>query len=106
MRRMAVAGSLGLMVLAGTLAAPLAPLQASDANLAYNEWLIALGKAAAADPNYKRIPLDTPAQTKAFTDLTHQLYRKQIDADQYRAAVLAQYPGHEYEVGFIIAKLP
>ena len=106
MRRMLAAGLIGTMTLAGAVALPLGAAQASGKEDGYNEWLVALGKAASADPKYNRIPLDTEAQTKAFMDLTHQLYRKQISPDQYRAAVISQYPGHDYEVSFIIAQLP
>ena len=106
MRRIFAAGLIGAVALAGAVAIPPGAARASGKEDGYNEWLVALGKAASADPKYNRIPLDTEAQTKTFMYLTHQLYRKQIGANQYRAAAISQYPGKDYEVSFIIAQLP
>lgn len=106
MKKIFTAAIIASMALGGLIIGSLAPVQASAGADGYSEWLVAVSKAAAADPRYNRIPLDTDAQTKAFMELTHRLYRKQISADQYRAEVNSQYPGHDYEIGFIISRLP
>ena len=72
----------------------------------FNRWFIATAHAAGRDPNYRRIPLDTASQSKSFVDVTHRLYRGDITPDQFRAAVIAVYPGHDYELDFLIAHLP
>lgn len=106
MRRMILAGLIGTIAAVGMSALPATAAQARPQEDRFNEWLTGLSNAAAADPKYNRIPLDTDAQQREFMELTRQLYDRKITVDQYRQILLTQYPGHDYEVGFIIAKLP
>jgi hypothetical protein len=70
------------------------------------EWFKTLTSQAAADPNYRRIPLDTHDQSQEFIYLLHEAYSKQVTGDQFAQMVNLRYPGHEYEVSFILQHLP
>lgn len=106
MRKMIMAGCLSTMTLMGAATLPVSAARAAHHQQGFNEWIMAVSKEAAADPQYKRIPLDTDAQTKSFMALAEQLYARSISPDDFRKAVIAQYPGHDYEIGFIISRLP
>ena len=106
MRKIIMAGCLSTLTLIGAAALPISAANAANHQQGFNEWIIAVSKEAAADPQYKRIPLDTDAQVKNFTALAEQLYARSISPDDFRQAVSAQYPGHEYEIAFIVSRLP
>ncbi|HLR77451.1 MAG TPA: hypothetical protein VK062_00220 [Burkholderiaceae bacterium] len=65
-----------------------------------------LAKQVKADSKYNRIPLKTKAQADQFVGWLHALYRDKSTPEQFRKRVLKAYPGHEYEVDFIISCLP
>ena len=48
-----------------------------------------------ADPNYKRIPLDTTADRQWFYDQTEALYRNKLTKDQYVSQGTQRFPGYE-----------
>jgi hypothetical protein len=48
-----------------------------------------------ADPNYKRIPLETTADRQWFYDQTEALYTKKISRAQYVSEGTQRFPGYE-----------
>ncbi|HMN76853.1 MAG TPA: hypothetical protein PKC97_12355 [Burkholderiaceae bacterium] len=73
----------------------------------FNHWVAGdLAERVKADPRYRRIPLDTGAAVQQFTGWLHALYRQRMTPQEFRTTVLKMYPGHEYEVDFIILALP
>jgi len=48
-----------------------------------------------ADPDYKVIPLNTPADREWFFNESEALYKKQITKEQYVADGVKQFPGYE-----------
>ena len=106
MRKIIMAGCLSTLTLIGAATLPISAAHAANRQQGFNEWIIAVSKEAAADPRYKRIPLDTDGQVKSFMALAGQLYTRSISPDDFRKAVSAEYPGHDYEIGFIISRLP
>jgi hypothetical protein len=48
-----------------------------------------------ADPNYKRIPLDTTSDKQWFYDQTEALYSKKITKEQYVSQGAQKFPGYE-----------
>lgn len=73
----------------------------------FYQWLtVDLINRIKANPRYSRLPLDSEAETDQFTGWLHALYRERITPDQFKQTVLGSYPGHEYEVDFIISSLP
>ncbi len=106
MRTQFIAGCLAALSVLGPASVPVAPAVAAPQQQSFNDWIVALSKAAAADSRYRRIPLDTDAQTQGFLALAEKLYNRQISADEFRKTLGAQYPGHDYEISFIISRLP
>ncbi len=72
----------------------------------FQDWLDTLVNQIKADPKYKRIPLDTSAQQEEFTVWLHNAYRKRVTKQEFASWVNGKYPGYQYEVGFITARLP
>ncbi|HYG46247.1 MAG TPA: hypothetical protein VEA17_25240 [Bordetella sp.] len=72
----------------------------------FNDWLDTLVSQIKADPKYKRLPLDTTAQQEEFTVWLHNAYHHRITKQEFASWMDGQYPGHQYEVAFIIARLP
>ena len=106
MRKIILAGCLGALTLTGAATLPISAANAANHQQGFNEWITAVSKEAGADPRYKRIPLDTDAQVKSFMALAERLYVRSMSPEDFRQAVSAEYPGHEYEIGFIISRLP
>lgn len=69
-------------------------------------WLKGLMSEVQADPKYKRLPLDTDAQTEAFEAKLHEAYRGVITRGEFAAWAGKTYPGHSYEIGVISRALP
>lgn len=69
-------------------------------------WFSRLGDEIAADPNYHRMPIDTPAQEDEFGSKLHQAFRGEITRAEFAQWANATYPGHAYEVEFFTRRLP
>ena len=52
-----------------------------------------------ADPNYKRIPLETVADRRWFSQKSKDLYDKRITKEEFVAEGSKQFPG--YEASFV-----
>ncbi|HMO48323.1 MAG TPA: hypothetical protein PKB14_20145 [Rubrivivax sp.] len=102
----ALAAAFSLFAPGAATAAP--PEHASAAqDQAFAQWLADdLSKRVQNDPNYRRIPLDTEASQNEFSVWLHALYRQRMTPEQFKRTVSAAYPGHDYEIDFIIAALP
>lgn len=72
---------------------------------AFAAWLRSLLQKVQADPEYKRLPLDTEAQSAEFEAKLHQLYRGQISKAAFSSWLNTTYPGHAYELGVILGAL-
>lgn len=72
----------------------------------FNAWTDTLISQIKADPKYKRIPLDTTAQQEEFTVWLHNAYHHRVTRQEFASWANSQYPGHQYEVAFIISRLP
>ena len=90
----------------GGCAAPDSRAQAAQQDKEFYAWYLQLAAAIKADPQYKRIPLDSPDQANEFVDWLHAAYRNQISADELSRKINQRYPGHQYEAGFIRQHLP
>lgn len=93
----------GISVRADTAAASARAVQ-NDA--AFQSWLQALLGRIQADPKYRRLPLDTAAQTSAFEVKLHEAYRGILSPAEFVAWADHAYPGHAYEIGVIRGALP
>ncbi|QPC43461.1 hypothetical protein HW532_12615 [Kaustia mangrovi] len=71
----------------------------------FMSWLAGLDNAVDQDPKYRRIPLDSPAQTNEFAAHLHDLYRGRTSEAEFRSWVNSRYPGHAYEQNVIIRYL-
>jgi hypothetical protein len=87
-------------------ASPDPRMQAAVTDQPFHTWLLGLTDQIKADPDYKRIPLDTSDQTSEFTQWLHDAYRHKITKTQFAQLVQSRYPGHQYETDFIIKRLP
>lgn len=116
--QLAVALVVGLSACSAYAAAPVAvaapQAESGGGNLSsaiqdqpfYHWFTQDLAEQVKADPKYDRIPLKTKAQADQFVGWLHALYRDKSTPEQFRKRVLKAYPGHEYEVDFIISCLP
>jgi len=68
-------------------------------------WYTQTGMEIEADPNYKRMPIDTPEQVETFSARLYQAYRGEITVAEFAELTNATYPGHAYEVAFFTARL-
>ncbi|WP_175170269.1 hypothetical protein [Achromobacter kerstersii] len=59
-----------------------------------------------ADPTYKRVPLDSEAQTDEFLLWLYDAYHHRVSKQEFSSWMNGQYPGHQHEVAFITAKIP
>lgn len=96
----AVAVLLSVLYPAGANQAPL-PAEVANDN-AFNTWVVDMADAVAQDPQYRRIPLDTPARTNEFMVVLHRLFRGRMTEAEFMVWVDARYPGHAYETATII----
>lgn len=93
----------GTSVNANTVAAS---TRAAQEDAAFQSWLQALLERIQADPRYRRLPLDTKAQTDAFLAKLHEAYRGSLTHADFVAWADHTYPGHDYEIGVIRGALP
>lgn len=73
---------------------------------AFNDWSNNVIKQIEADPKYKRIPIDTTEESADFIVLMHDAFRKKISHKMFFQRVNARYPDHQYEISFIVSRLP
>ncbi|HEY9321719.1 membrane-bound lytic murein transglycosylase B [Achromobacter deleyi] len=72
----------------------------------FNAWLNNLVDRIKAEPNYKRIPIDTKAEEDQFLVWLHDAYHHRITRQDFAAHVNGRYPNHQNEVAFIVSRLP
>jgi len=89
----------GIRRLAGGLFAAVALVLASSASMAaatgFDNRMNALIEHVKADPNYKRIPLNSSADREWFYNESEQLYVGKITKEQFVADGTKQFPGYE-----------
>jgi hypothetical protein len=86
------AGALAATALAAGLLASTAAMAASPA---FEARLSALIDHIKADPNYKRIPLQTTNDRSWFYKESEDLFEKKITKEQFIADGAKQFPGYE-----------
>jgi hypothetical protein len=69
-------------------------------------WFNGLVDQIKADPNYKRMPIDTEAEANQFMVELHDAYRHRISKKDFAALQNSRYPNHQNEVSFIVSRLP
>lgn len=69
-------------------------------------WFNGLVDQIKADPNYKRMPIDTEAEVNQFLVELHDAYRHRITKKDFAALLNDRYPNHQNEVSFIVSRLP
>ncbi len=109
--RKAVAAALLATLIAGIAPAAMAENVAAEAraaqrDVAFTGWLKSLLARVQADPKYRRLPLDTDAQTEEFEARLHEAYRGLITSAEFTTWADSRYPGHQYELGVISGALP
>ena len=82
------------VVTAAVLAAGLLASTSSMANNFDNKMSSVISHVK-ADPNYKSIPLNTPADREWFFNECESLYKKQITKEQYLSDGAKQFPGYD-----------
>ena len=79
---------------------------AAEADKPFMDWLEKLMQQVQANPNYRRMPIDTQVQKDQFIVWLHDAYRHRISKQEFARRVNAAYPGHQNESAFIVSKLP
>ncbi|ADP17071.1 putative lipoprotein 10 [Achromobacter xylosoxidans A8] len=79
---------------------------AAEVDKPFTDWMNQLLGQVEANPNYRRIPLDTKAQQDQFLVWLHDAYRHRITKQEFTSRVTSQYPGHQNEAAFVASKLP
>ncbi|MDH1321653.1 hypothetical protein N5C39_25320 [Enterobacter bugandensis] len=72
----------------------------------FYSWFNKLVSQIEKDPIYKRIPIDTTTQSNEFLVLLHDTYRHRVTKEEFSQRINTQYPDHQYETAFIVARLP
>ncbi|WP_156897146.1 hypothetical protein [Ferrimonas kyonanensis] len=67
----------------------------------YTQRLDAVVDSIKNNPSYKRVPIDTDEQVEQFTELTYQLYKKQISNDQFVQQMLLEYPDYQTSIRWL-----
>lgn len=99
--------TLGLPLVQGCSSASQDPRVVSAvADKPFYAWFNQLISQIKDDPGYKRLPIDTEAQSNDFLVLLHDTYRHTISKQEFAQRVNSQYPGHQYETDFIVSRLP
>jgi hypothetical protein len=81
-------------------------MQAAVDDKSFDAWFTGLVDQIKADPQYKRIPLDTSEQRNEFMQWLHDAYRRKISKPEFVQRVDSRYPGHQHETTFIVQRLP
>lgn len=100
---LAVSGPLALSACADNVAVE---TRAAAQDAEFMSWLDGLLAKIQADPKYRRLPLDTEAQSEEFLARLHAAYRDIITTVEFTAWAAEKYPGHDYELGVITRSLP
>ena len=82
------------IVTAAVLAAGLMTATSSMAS-AFDNKMASVIAHVKADPSYKSIPLNTPADREWFFNECEALYKNKITKEQYMADGAKQFPGYE-----------
>lgn len=69
-------------------------------------WFNRLLDQVKADPNYKRMPIDTKADEEQFLIWLHDTYRHRMTKQEFADLANGRYPNHHNEVAFIVSKFP
>lgn len=69
-------------------------------------WFNRLVDQVKADPNYRRIPIDTKADEEQFLIWLHDTYRHRMTKQEFADLVNGRYPNHRNEVAFIVSRFP
>lgn len=77
------------------LSAGLLTATASMAGSAFDARMSSVIDHVKADPDYKKIPLNTSADREWFFDESQALYQKKITKEKYLADGAKQFPGYE-----------
>jgi len=77
----------------------------ADTMKAFQDKLASVTQAAAADPDYDKIPLDTAADQSWFTDLAYKYYKKDITGAEFVQQGIAKFPGYGDSFQYIADKL-
>lgn len=72
----------------------------------FNEWYNRLLAQIKADPTYKRMPVDTKKQELDLYVWLHEAYSKKIAKQELTNRLNSAYPNHNYEISFIVSRLP
>lgn len=72
----------------------------------FQAWLNGLVSQIEANPQYKRLPLDTTESRETFLVLLHDTYHHRVSKEEFSRRVNSQYPGHQYETSFLVSRLP
>lgn len=81
---------------AAVLAAGLLSATASNASsAAFDNRMSHVITQVKADPNYKKIPLDSTNDREWFADRSEALFKKKITKEEYVAEGAKHYPGYE-----------
>ncbi len=79
---------------------------AAEVDKPFRDWMDRLLDQVEANPDYRRIPLDTKAQQDQFLVWMHDAYRHRITRQEFASRVSSEYPDHRNEAAFIASKLP
>jgi len=79
---------------------------AAEVDKPFTDWTNRLLEQVQANPNYRRLPIDTKAQQDQFLVWLHDAYRHRITKQEFANRVNGEYPGHQNETAFIVSKLP
>jgi hypothetical protein len=87
--------ALGILATTALAAGMMASTSSMAATRAFDNRMSELNTHIKADPNYKRIPLDTTSDKQWFYDQTEALFSQKITKEQYVADGVQRFPGYE-----------
>ena len=79
-------------------------LSVEDADFLY--WYREMISASDANPQYRRIPINSPSGQKAFNDLLENAYFGRITTEQFVQTATGWYPDSETSIRIIASFLP
>ena len=69
-------------------------------------WYREMITATDANPNYRRIPINSPSQQQRFNQLIEAAYFGQITADDFVRTATSWYPDYETSIRIIASYIP